>query len=140
MKTIISIFGTENIGKTSVIKSIFLKLNQNNTFDDVDLTPNEVKAIGMYNNKLIGIESVGDPDSRQGKSLIEFANKGCEIIICASRTKGETKVNVDNLAKKYNYQLIRTSNFFGGAKGILYNQIDLNDEFSSTIVNLINKL
>ena len=140
MKTIISIFGTEDTGKTSVIKNIFYKLNQDNTFNNVDLAPNEVKAIGMYNNKLIGIESVGDPDSRQGKSLQEFVDKGCEIIICASRTKGETKENVDNIVKNHNYQLIRTSNFFGGIKGMLNNQIDLNTEFSIAILKLIDKL
>ncbi|MEI8272654.1 MAG: hypothetical protein WCG08_08520 [Paludibacter sp.] len=139
MKTIISIWGFANIGKTSSIIQIFKKLNYKNTFHEVNVS-NEVKAIGYYNNKLIGIESVGDPQSRQGESLIEFAEKDCEIIICASRTKGDTYKNIDNLSKKYGYQIIRTSNFSGGFKGILSNKIDLNDEFSTSIVNLIDKL
>lgn len=45
----------------------------------------------------VGIESQGDPNSRQMKSIDEFVNMGCEIILVACRVKGATKDKVLSL-------------------------------------------
>lgn len=45
----------------------------------------------------VGIESQGDPDSRQTESINEFVNMGCEIILVACRVKGATKDKVLSL-------------------------------------------
>lgn len=45
----------------------------------------------------VGIESQGDPGSRQVDSINYFINKGCEIILVACRIKGTTKDAVINL-------------------------------------------
>ncbi len=142
MKTIILIKGFSNSGKSKVIKTVFEILNFHKTFKIYLLDSTDVKAEGIYNNKLFGIESQGDPNSRQGQSLIEFAKNNCEVIICASRTKGETYENVIELSKIFDYQLIITSTFYDNNKkiGIANNNLDLNIEFSNSIVNLINRL
>lgn len=45
----------------------------------------------------VGIESQGDPGSRQIKSINDFVTAGCEIILVACRIKGTTKDAVINL-------------------------------------------
>lgn len=45
----------------------------------------------------VGIESQGDPGSRQVDSINYFINKDCEIILVACRVKGTTKDAVINL-------------------------------------------
>lgn len=47
----------------------------------------------------VGIESQGDPGSRQMKSIDEFVNNGCEIILVACRVKGTTKTKVLSLQR-----------------------------------------
>lgn len=139
MKTIIVIWGTAEIGKTTQIKAIFDKLNVKNNFT-IDHYDTEIKATGLFKNKLIGIDSQGDDGINQGASLIEFGNSGCDIIICASRTKGATVDNICNISNNYKYEVIWTSHFSGGNNGIMPNYLDLNDEFASNIIDLINKL
>lgn len=58
---------------------------------------------------LIGIESQGDSNSRQSKSLLEFAKMGCTIILCACRSRGTTKQNVVKL-RKSSYSIIWAPN------------------------------
>ena len=45
----------------------------------------------------VGIESQGDPGSRQIKSINDFVTAGCEIILVACRVKGATKDKVLSL-------------------------------------------
>lgn len=59
----------------------------------------------------IGLESQGDPKSRQFESLTLFAKEECNIIIGASRTKGETAHNVCSIAEKYEYRIIWARNY-----------------------------
>lgn len=43
-----------------------------------------------FRNKKIGILSIGDPDSAQDEWLTKIVNDNCDIIVCASRSKGAT--------------------------------------------------
>lgn len=62
---------------------------------------------------LIGIESVGDPDSRQLESLGSFVKGNCSIIICASRTSGKTANNVVELEQNgYEVFLLSASSVY----------------------------
>ncbi|GHV61345.1 hypothetical protein FACS1894195_1750 [Bacteroidia bacterium] len=148
MKTIIAIWGNGEIGKTAVIRAIFKKLDALGHFenllegsrdDDEDFS-----VIGDYNSKKIGIESQGDPKSRQGISLKKLAGEQCEIIICACRIRGTTVTNIENIAQSDGYEIIWTSNFSSLSamtkKGIMPNGVDLNDEFATAVINLIDKL
>ncbi len=58
----------------------------------------------MINGARIGFESQGDPNSRLKESLDLFTAKNCKVIVCATRTDGETVDAVDALKKK-NYEV-----------------------------------
>ena len=53
------------------------------------------------NGHKVGIETRGDPKSRLPQSLKDFAQKKCDIIFCACRTKGTTVTAIQNFAKTY---------------------------------------
>lgn len=140
MKTIILIKGNSKSGKSEVIREVFNIINTGKTFKVHIIDKVDVKAEGFYQNINIGIESQGDPNSRQGQSLKEFANNSCDIIICASRTRGETYENVISISKHYNYQLITTSTFYNKFNNNLKTITILNTEKTNSIVNIINKI
>jgi len=62
-----------------------------------------------YCGKRIGIESQGDPYSRQASSLKKFVEQQCDVIVCACRSKRTTVYNVQALTKS-DYEIIWTSN------------------------------
>ncbi len=140
MKTIILIKGNSKSGKSEVIREVFKLLNIGNTFKVYIIDNIDVKAEGIYQNSKIGIESQGDPNSRQGQSLKEFANNNCDIIICASRTKGNTFENVIRISKQYNYQLITTSTFYNNFNKDLRIINVLNKEKANSTINIINSI
>lgn len=54
----------------------------------------------------VGISSLGDPDSEQEMWLDELVGMECDIIVCASRTKGRTVRAVEERAAANGYALI----------------------------------
>lgn len=46
--------------------------------------------IVMIEGHKVGIETQGDPGSRLGVSLRRFVDAGCEVIVCACRSRGDT--------------------------------------------------
>ena len=64
------------------------------------------------NSKVIGIESQGDPNSNLGNRLAKIAdNYHCDVILCSTRTRGDTVKSIDKVADKYNYSTIWTSTY-----------------------------
>ena len=111
MKTIIAIFGWENRGKSSAIKAVAHRwgLKEDDSYD----------VFGELNS--VGFVGEGDPGSDQGDKIEKLMKSACECIVCASRTKGSTTDNVSNLAAKYGYRVLWTSNYSidYGSLGIL---------------------
>jgi hypothetical protein len=60
----------------------------------------------LYGDVKVGIESRGDPSSRLFKSLETFDKAGCKVILCATRTKGETVKAVEKLSLASQYQIV----------------------------------
>src|SRR5580693_7524427 len=91
-KTVIAISGASNQGKSASIKEIVQRITLRfpSAFVDYKINTADVKAIIQIGHVKIGIESQGDPGSRLGASLQEFIKEGCDIIVCATRTRGET--------------------------------------------------
>jgi len=90
------------------VKAVFALLSKK--YPSIELIHNgDIKATVQIDDVLVGIESQGDPKSRQGKSLMDFLDMGCDIIVCASRTSGETYENIKEL-KKHGYQVVWTQN------------------------------
>lgn len=60
-------------------------------------------------NIKIGIESKGDPNTQLKERLFELKESGCNIIICATRTKGDTVQAVRDLYS--DYRVVWLSNY-----------------------------
>ena len=113
-KTVIANWGIAKQGKSKTIKSltqlIFLNFpNAISSIPHVDYSK-DIKLIIRIGSAVIGIESTGDPDSRLKSSIDEFVLLDCNIIICATRTSGQTVNDVSDL-NKLGYEIIWVTNY-----------------------------
>lgn len=143
-KTIIAVYGRASEGKSTSIKLVCKKL--------LDEFPNAVSNIPKeeisYSGDIlviitigsirIGIESQGDPKSRMitQETIKYLAEEKCDIILCATRTSGDTVKKVDEIASNYNYRTLWLSTFLGHH---LSHKV-LNDQFSDQIIRFISSL
>jgi len=104
MKTVIALWGAANIGKTTTLKIVhknLLKLSTDKLLK-FSINNSDIREIFIINGLKVGIETQGDPNSRLAESLNIFQQQGCEVIICATRTRGKTAELVGELKTKYN--------------------------------------
>jgi len=119
MKTILAIWHSAEKGKTETIREFAkLLIEKYNIDTDINLEPiliptkADFRLIVNINGKVVGIESQGDPGTGLKDRLIVLADlNNCDIIICSTRTKGETIDAVDNLHYNYGFQTIWTSTY-----------------------------
>lgn len=101
--------GYSNTGKSKALKAVFFRLLAEHgelmqvkrllhgSLDFYDT--GDLGVIFTYRGILVGLESEGDPKGKyMEKSLTEFMNESCDIIICACRTKGST---INNLKENW---------------------------------------
>lgn len=99
------------------------------------------KAIGDFqvviviNGKLIGIESQGDPCSRIFQTIPFFVKLGCDIIICATRTRGATFDLIESYRDSYEIIRIEKTRVYS-----VLEQHYQNEEIVSKIVDDISLL
>jgi hypothetical protein len=105
---VIALRGVANQGKSSSIKQAFDLLKQKLSIDSIshEITGADIRAVLTIGNVKIGIESQGDPGSRLIESLKLFTSLGCQIIICATRTRGATVKAVQDLNPNYTITFI----------------------------------
>ncbi len=139
-KTVIALRGRKNRGKTQTIKKVYPLLRD--AFPDARETwihpesgfpvntEGDICMIMESGGVSVGIESEGDPDGRLFRSLEQFRSRQppCEIILCATRTRGKTVQAVERLRPEYRIEWIR--------KG----QHPKNDECANVIVGRIKCL
>lgn len=142
MKKLLCVWGSANYGKTSSIIEFDKILNQNYSNQII-----QVSSVGTYKDDIqriykigkvtVGIESQGDPNSRQKSSLSLFGKNNCDIIICASRSRGNTVANVDNFCKRNGYDCFWISTLYSPK---LHNQygLQINQRSGESIYNIFN--
>ncbi len=138
-KTVIAIIGGGGTGKTQTIKKTIQVIQNRFPKSHVEILIYgvDIKVVITIKNIIIGIESYGDPlIERLSESLSDFAKKHCDIIICATRTKGDAVTAIDNMHNKNNYDIIWAANYVSYEKS----QPDLNQLSAEHIVDLIDKL
>lgn len=114
--TVIAIWGHGGQGKSQTVRGIYKELVNNHGAVVTNLVQSklpqngDVKVVLSIGNVIIGIESQGDPKSRVLVSVPEFARIGCNVIICATRTSGETVKTVRDTANNNGYRLIWSTN------------------------------
>lgn len=115
-KTAIAIWGHSSQGKSSSIIEIVnaIPLQYPGAVIDMRISGKDIQVILMIGKVKIGIESQGDPGGRLQKSLDLFVQENCDIIICATRTRGETVTSVEALFPAY--EIVWASNYFSREK------------------------
>ena len=115
MKTIVAIWNRAGKGKSDSIKEFAKLLLEAYPIYPGTLSP--IKAKGDFstiieiNGKKIGIESQGDPGTKLSERLQNLVSNNCDLIICSTRTSGETANAVIDIAKRKKYQIIWTSTY-----------------------------
>lgn len=131
-KCIVAFGGRANQGKSETIRNLIPLFQQYypNALYSYIYKGADIKLIIEVNNKKIGIESQGDPNSRLAASLDDFARiEQCDIIICASRTRGETVHAVSRTASSFGYEVIWISNYISKNNQFTLNQMSANHIF-----------
>jgi len=119
MKTVLSIWHTSDKGKTETLREFAnLLLTTFPSFTPIFPLKATVPATGDFrlvvqiNGKIIGVESQGDPNTNLQNRLLDLAdNFKCEVILCSSRTRGDTVLAVDNLFHTKGFDTIWTSTY-----------------------------
>ena len=144
MKAMILVKGSSQRGKSQSIKRLaktfpFASIIRPWSGDDY-----ESYIIGTIKDsedrvRIVGMESLGDPGSCQRLWIEECLNAGCEVIVAASRSYGQTVDDAYDLARANGYEVVEVSTLFhvGGPK--LHNGVDLRDAFAENMRDLIKK-
>lgn len=120
MRTIIAIWHSADMGKTETIRAFANLLINNFQNNLVSIRPDIARVpvngdftlVVRVRGVVIGITSEGDPRTGLEGRLQNLADThGCSIIVCATRTRGETTTAVDRVARSRNYQTIWTSTY-----------------------------
>jgi hypothetical protein len=94
----------------------------------------DIRTIIELNGKKIGIESQGDPGSRQKQSLALFLREKCDYIICAARSRGYTVEDAKAVANSGGYLHIATMHYCVEDKTM---QEGLNRLFAQHVLDLL---
>jgi len=98
LKKAIALRGKEKVGKSQIIRTVEELLRErypSATVEHEYRTKVELRAVLSINGVKIGIESTGENIKRITESFDLFLSLDCEVLICATRTTGNT-VNAVN--------------------------------------------
>lgn len=143
MSTIIAIWNSGGKGKSSTILNLANLLMTSYTAHKVIYCSKNIASLTIdfrliieINGKVIALESQGDPKTNLEKRLDDIVLKyKPDLIICSTRTRGETVHAADNIASKYSFDTIWTSTY-----QIAHSQNLVNILKSEHLLDLIVKL
>ncbi|KAF2517517.1 hypothetical protein E0W68_11145 [Flavobacterium salilacus subsp. salilacus] len=118
-KTILAVWNAGAKGKSNTLRAFAnLLLRTYPSYNPIFPIPMKVHAIDdirvvvEINGVIIGVESQGDPNTHLQDRLTDLAkNYKCDIILCTTRTRGETVHAVYHVANVWGYQTILTSTY-----------------------------
>jgi len=104
MKQLAAVYGANNRGKTCAIEAALemLLVAYPEAEADIRRTPRgaDVTAVMTVDDFKIGVESRGDDANYLDGRLRCFAKLGCQVIVCATRTRGNTVEAVEEFRKE----------------------------------------
>ena len=126
MNRIYVLWGRQGVGKTRTLNLIAREIERQFgvTSDpplDVLLT-RDIQVVITIGGLRIGITSAGDPGTNVAGRLNDLINRGCAIIFCSTRTKGETVTDVEGVEQAHNYRATWVTNYqtgFPNEEGVL---------------------
>ena len=102
MKKVFALRGKSNVGKSQTIRTVVEMITAKNPNAAIELnhaTKTDIRAVLTLKDLKIGIESQGNSKGRLHKESLDFFVRiGCDVIICATRTRGATVDAVKALA------------------------------------------
>ena len=99
MKTIIALYRRANTGKTTTLNYLIGLLRG----QEVEIK--ERREIVYYGNKKIAVTTPGDNDYEIKKNIKFFENEDCDILVTATRSRGQTTDTIYNYHKEINAKL-----------------------------------
>lgn len=137
------VWGTSNRGKSQSIKQLALSFPFSSIIRPWDSDNYDSYVIGAVKDsggkdRIVGIESLGDPRSYQKEWLGAFTKENCEVIVFASRSYGQTYDDVAKVARNNGYEIIEvTTHYHVNGNPVLSNGVDLIETFASNMKVLI---
>jgi hypothetical protein len=122
-KRIYALWSPGSKGKTTAVKKIAKELYRifprADIFPDVaSLAKGEIDLVITIGKIKIGITSQGDPGTGLYGRLEKHANhNSCNILVCTTRTYGETVQAVEAIEKKYGFRAVWFTNYQSGFPG-----------------------
>jgi hypothetical protein len=117
-KYVIAIWHEGSKGKSSTIRELAKLLTSTYPFTAIHPIPPNIPLRGDFRlvisikNKIIGIESKGDPGTDLKTRLFELADQfNCTVIITATRTRGNTVDAVNDLCSQRGFDAVWTSTY-----------------------------
>ena len=92
---------------------------------------------GHGEERTVGIENQGDPNSQQEEWVKACIDAGCDVIVATCRSYGKTKDDVYKLGRVYGYYVVEASTLFHDNGPTLPNGIDLRDVFAEKMTQVI---
>lgn len=119
MRTVLAIWHSGSKGKTATLREFaHLLISTYRHYRPIFPVPlhipsaTDFRLVVEINGKIIGVETQGDPNTNLQNRLIDLAdNYHCDLILCTSRTRGDTVHAVDNLHYTRGFQTIWTSTY-----------------------------
>jgi len=133
-KLVIANRGSKEQGKTSSIREVFDILAAKYPAN-VYIDYGDIMATIKIGDVLVGLESQGDPGSRIFDSLEKFVELGCDVIVCACRSYGDTTDAVYGLVNN-GYQVIFAQNDKSDDEAM---QVVLNKKYATRVVDMIEE-
>lgn len=94
---LIALYGSANSGKSALLKEVIKHFKS-----DLEInTAIDIQEIFEYKNCRIGIVTGGDDQDYIEKHLRDFANKKCNFLVTACRTKGQTHTAIYNICDEF---------------------------------------
>lgn len=118
-KRIYALWSPSSKGKTTTVKKIAEELYR--LFPYAVISPDlnalyqaEINITVTIKGVKIGITSQGDPGTGLNNRLEQHASNGCHILVCTTRTRGETEEAVHAIERNFRFQAVWFTNYQSG--------------------------
>ena len=135
MKTIIVLYRRANTGKTTTLNYLIRLLDKSKEGETHPLTEDR-RVVISYDNKSIAVTTQGDNKYEINRNIKFFEKEDCDILVTATRSKGQTPRAIYNYHKEINAKIIWIEKNLSGTSEDTINQAQAKD-IQATIDTLI---
>ncbi|EHG21964.1 hypothetical protein HMPREF9332_01645 [Alloprevotella rava F0323] len=105
MKKIIALYRSAETGKTSTLNLLIELLDKNKKVEEERLIEDRRVSIS-YGSKKIAVTTWGDNGFELKENIKFFEKENCDILVTATRTRGETTEILNDYAKEIDTDII----------------------------------